>query len=230
MEIVARYFLFFIIYSFLGWVMEVTTTLISKKKLVNRGFLIGPYCPIYGWGVLAVVILIGPNNEDILSVFLKSILICSILEYMTSFFMEKIFNVRWWDYSQKRFNINGRICLETMLPFGILSCAIVYLIHPNIVKLVNIMPPKTQITIAIILLIVYIIDNILSTHILFKIKSQIKEGRKDNTEKIKKCIEKWLKENSVLYRRITMAFPKFQVYIKEKKEKIKQYGRKKTKK
>lgn len=111
MEIVCKYFLYFIIYSFLGWFMEVCVSLWNKHKFINRGFLIGPYCPIYGWGCLAIILVVGKDTSDILGVFLKAILICSLLEYFTSYFMEKIYNVRWWDYSNKKFNINGRICL-----------------------------------------------------------------------------------------------------------------------
>ena len=121
MELIAEYFLYFIIYSFLGWTMEVICKLVELKKFVNRGFLIGPICPIYGYGVLAIVLIIGSFKGDLLAVFLKSILVCSILEYLTSYLMEKIFKARWWDYSNKKFNLNGRICLETKIPKGIIE-------------------------------------------------------------------------------------------------------------
>ena len=215
MEIIYKYFLYFIIYSFLGWVMEVFTSLWNKHKFVNRGFLIGPYCPIYGWGCLAIILVVGNNTSDILSVFLKAILICSLLEYFTSYFMEKIYNVRWWDYSNKRFNINGRICLETMIPFGLLASLIIYVLHPAVIKLVDKLSPTALFWVALTIFIIYIIDNIISTYILFKIKGKIKSERKDNTEKIKQYIEKWFKDNSILYRRIKSAFPKFQVFFKE---------------
>lgn len=117
MEVVCRYFLYFIIYSFIGWLIEVVCKSIEYKRFVNRGFLIVPICPIYGYGVLFIILLIGKDTSDILGVFLKSVLICSVLEYFTSYFMEKLFKVRWWDYSKRKFNINGRICLETMIPF-----------------------------------------------------------------------------------------------------------------
>lgn len=215
MQIVCKYFLYFMIYSFLGWFMEVCVSLWNKHKFINRGFLIGPYCPIYGWGCLAIIIIVGQNTSDILSVFLKSILICSLLEYFTSYFMEKIYNVRWWDYSNKKFNINGRICLETMIPFGLLASLIIYVLHPAVIKLVNLLSLESLVIIASILFVIYIIDNIVSTYILFKIKGKIKSERKDNTEKIKQYIEKWFQDNTVLYRRIKNAFPKFQVFIKE---------------
>lgn len=215
MQILCKYFMYFIIYSFLGWVMEVCVSLWNKHKFVNRGFLIGPYCPIYGWGCLAIILVVGTNTKDILGVFLKSILICSLLEYFTSYFMEKIYNVRWWDYSNKKFNINGRICLETMIPFGLLALLIIYILHPAVTNLINLLSPKSLVLLAVIIFIIYIIDNIISTYILFKIKGKIKSERKDNTEKIKQYIEKWFQDNTVLYRRIKNAFPKLQVFIKE---------------
>lgn len=107
--------------------MEVICKLVEQKKFINCGFLIGPICPIYGYGVLGIVLLIGKNRMDLLSVFLKSILVCSILEYFTSYFMGKLFKARWWDYSRRKFNVNGRICLEMMIPFGILGCFVIYI-------------------------------------------------------------------------------------------------------
>ena len=129
MDIIYKYFLYFIIYSFIGWLMEVICKLFEYKRFINRGFLIGPICPIYGFGVLFIILLIGNDRNDILSVFLKAILICSVLEYLTSYFMEKLFKARWWDYSDKKFNIAGRICLENALSFGIGALAVIYIIH-----------------------------------------------------------------------------------------------------
>lgn len=214
MEVICKYFLYFIIYSFIGWLLEVICKFFEFKRYINRGFLIGPICPIYGYGVLAIILLIGRNTSDILSVFLKSILVCSLLEYFTSYFMEKLFKARWWDYSQRRFNINGRICLETMLPFGILGTTVVYLIHPIIIKFVNIFNSNTIIVISIIIFIIYLIDNIISFNVMNKIKKEIKKYKADNTELIRKKVFSWLENNSVLYRHIKEAFPKFIIYNK----------------
>lgn len=215
MENIARYFLYFMFYSILGWIMEVVVKLITKKKLINRGFLIGPYCPIYGFGGIIIILLIGNNKEDIFSIFLKSMAICSILEYFTSLIMEKIFKVRWWDYSNNKFNINGRICLETMVPFGLLAVAVTYIIQPIVEKLVGSLSINTSILIALVLFVIFIIDNIISSYILLKIRGTIKQEKKDNTEKIKKHIEKWLEDNSILFRRIKKAFPRFQIFRKK---------------
>ncbi len=211
MELFATYFLLFIIYSFLGWLLEVICTLWEQKKFVNRGFLIGPICPIYGHGVLGILFLIGSSTHDFLGVFLKSILICSVLEYFTSYIMEKIFKARWWDYSKKKFNINGRICLETMVPFGLLGTLIVYFLNPLFLKLLSIIPSKILIILAIILVIIYIIDNIISLNIMSKIRGEIKKHNVDNTELIKKKVVCWLENNTTLYHRIKNAYPKFKI-------------------
>ena len=217
METVCIYFIYFIIYSFIGWLMEVICKFFQYKRYINRGFLIGPICPIYGYGVLLIILLIGRDTSDILSVFLKSILVCSILEYFTSYFMEKLFHARWWDYSSKKFNINGRICLETMLPFGILGTTVVYLIHPLIKNFVTIFNNNTIIIISIILFVIYLIDNVISFNVLSKIKDEIKKQKTDNTEVIRKKVMKWLDNHSKLYRHIKEAYPKFTIYNRLKK-------------
>ena len=211
MDIIYKYFLYFIIYSFIGWLMEVICKLFEYKRFINRGFLIGPICPIYGFGVLFIILLIGNDRNDILSVFLKAILICSVLEYLTSYFMEKLFKARWWDYTRFKFNINGRICAETMIPFGILGTLVIYIIHPLIVKFIALFNPILIMIIAIILFILYLTDMIISFNVMNKIKNQIKNQKTDNTEKIRKIVLKWIDSNSALYRHIKDAYPKFKV-------------------
>lgn len=92
------YFLLFITYAFFGWLMEVICKLIQEKRFINRGFLIGPYCPIYGWGALAITILLKKYLDDPIALFFMSVIICSIIEYLTSYILEKKYNARWWDY------------------------------------------------------------------------------------------------------------------------------------
>ena len=100
----------FITYSIIGWVIEEIDILILQKKVVNRGFLIGPYCPIYGFGSLFIILFLNKYLDDPIVLFFMTMISCGILEYLTSFIMEKIFKTRWWDYSDEKFNINGRIC------------------------------------------------------------------------------------------------------------------------
>lgn len=211
MEQLSLYFILFIIYSFMGWVMEVVCSLVKFKRFVNRGFLLGPICPIYGCGVIGITLLIGNDTSSIPIVFLKSIVVCSILEYSTSYIMEKMFNARWWDYSKKKFNINGRICLSTMLPFGILGTLVVCIVHPFFIKLISLLNPTHMIILSIILFIIFIIDNIVSFSIMNKIKLEIKKQIADNTETIKKHVMEWIEEKSVLYRHIKNAYPKFKI-------------------
>ena len=137
---IENYIALFFIYSFLGWLMESVSDTIKKKKFVNRGFLIGPYCPIYGAGVLLITILLRKYNEDIWITFFMSLLICGTLEYLTSYVMEKWFKARWWDYSQRKFNLNGRICLETLIPFGLAGTFIIYIANPFFLKYINMIP------------------------------------------------------------------------------------------
>ena len=124
------YFILFLVYSFIGWLWEVVDKIVEEHKFINRGFLIGPYCPIYGVGCILLVVLLSKYTNNFISLFLHSIVICSILEYFTSYFMEKIFHARWWDYSRQKFNLNGRICAETMIPFGIFGSLIVGYLNP----------------------------------------------------------------------------------------------------
>ena len=206
-----KYFLYFIIYSFIGWLMEFVLKSKDEHKFVNRGFLIGPICPIYGFGVLLIILLVGNSKSDLLAVFLKSILVCSVLEYFTSYFMEKLFHARWWDYSKNKYNINGRICLETMLPFGILSTIVIYVVHPLVIKFVSLFSNTLLIILTILFGILFIVDNIVSFNVMFNIKKEFHKIKKDNTDYIKGKVSKWLEENTYLYKRIRYAFPNFKI-------------------
>ena len=134
------YFLLFMIYAILGWCMEVTCKLIQYKRFINRGFLIGPYCPIYGYGAILITFLLKKYTNDPIALFFMAIIICGTLEYLTSYFMEKIFKARWWDYSQKKFNINGRVCLNTIIPFGLLGLFIMYVSNPFFISKIEMLP------------------------------------------------------------------------------------------
>mgnify|MGYP004653679931 FL=1 len=217
------YFLLFISYAFLGWCMEVTCKLIQYKKFINRGFLIGPYCPIYGWGALAITILLKRYMEDPLVLFVMSTLICSIIEYLTSYFMEKKYHARWWDYSNKKFNINGRICLETLVPFGILGVAIMYGTNPILFKLYNQIPQLVMNILTSILFIGFIVDNIISSNIISSINIEGNKLIKDNTEEITEKIKQVLRQKSWLHRRLINAYPglkNIKVKIKKVEQKI----------
>lgn len=195
-----KVFLYFLIYSFIGWIMEEVYVGIELKKIVNRGFLIGPICPIYGVGFLLLYFLIKTSNPIL--VFLESIVICSILEYSTSYILEKVFNARWWDYSKEKFNLNGRICAKTMIPFGIIGTIFLCIVQPRVQVIINYFNPMILSITSLILGILFISDVILSFKIMHNIGKKIKFAKIDNTEEIKDEVSKWLLSKSFIYRRI----------------------------
>lgn len=203
------YFLLFLIYSFIGWLIEVIGKLIEKHKFINRGFLIGPICPIYGHGCILMILTLSRYKDNPLTLFIYAIFICSLLEYFTSYFMEKIFKARWWDYSTKRFNLNGRICAETMIPFGILGTLVICVINPIFEYLLNLFNFETIKITAIVLFIIYIVDYTISLIIMFGFKGTLKTVEKDGTEEITKKVKKILINKNVLYKRLIEAFPNF---------------------
>ena len=217
---ISSYFLLFIIYSNLGWLMEVTLKSIELKKFINRGFLIGPICPIYGYGCLLIIILLKNFTSNIVLLFFSSVIICSILEYLTSYIMEKLFKARWWDYSRRKYNINGRICLNTMIPFGLLGCLMMYVVNPFLESKLLLIDPKVRLILAIILFIIYMIDNILSFRLMFKISKTIKKIALDNTEEITKKVKEAILSKSYLYRRIIESFPDLKAYFKKVRKTI----------
>lgn len=215
------YCILFFIYSFLGWIMEVTLTLITDKKFVNRGFLLGPCCPIYGCGCILLNLLLHNYTNNILVLFILTMFTCSSLEYITSFLMEKIFKLRWWDYSQMKFNINGRICLETMTPFSILGVLAIKFATPFFITNINKLSEKTILIISIILITLFIIDVIISLTIVFKLKFVSKNIKKDSTLDIKNAIKKFIKNDIYVYERIIESFPNLTKSLKEKALKLK---------
>ena len=214
-------FLLFLMYSILGWIAEVTLAFYMHKKFINRGFLIGPYCPIYGVGVLLIVWLLKKYTDSALALFVLAMFICMVLEYLTSFIMEKLFNTRWWDYSDKRFNINGRICLETAIPFGIGGLIIMYLVNPFFEGILNLIPSKILFILGITLLTIFLIDLGISLKVILHINSVDVSKYKDNTELINKKVKEYLMKHSILTRRLIESFPNAKLRIKRIKDKIK---------
>ena len=203
------YFLLFMIYSVIGWCMEVTCKLIQYKRFINRGFLIGPYCPIYGYGAILITILLRKYIYDPWVLFVMAILVCGTLEYLTSFFMEKIFKARWWDYSQRKFNLNGRVCFGTIIPFGILGLFIMYVSNPFLLEKLELIPEVWLNWISGILFTIYIVDNIVSTFVIRYVKkAELIAGKDlDNTEEMTIKVKEILENKSVLHRRLVKAYP-----------------------
>lgn len=210
---ICYYFLLFFIYSILGWILEVIRRSIIEKRFVNRGFLIGPYCPIYGIGVLLITKLLQNYMNNFLVLFILSMTICIVLEYLTSYFMELIFKARWWDYSGYRFNINGRVCLETAIPFGIGGLIIMYFINPLFIGILNKMPEKFLIILSIVLMSLFLSDLIISFLIILKFRNIGIKSMKDNTEEMNKIVKEYLINNSRCTKRLVNSFPNFKIKI-----------------
>lgn len=200
-------FFIFFFYSIVGWIVEIIDCFIYEKKFVNRGFLIGPYCPIYGFGCTFITICLS-GTEEFVSLFLKSALICSVLEYFTSYIMEKIFKYRWWDYSNRKFNINGRICLETTIPFGLGACLIIKIINPILFKVLSLMNNTLSTILFILLFILIITDTVFSIFFVSKINDVEKNSKIDSTEELKSKMLGFIKKGRTFYKRIFDSFPK----------------------
>lgn len=230
MEIsITQYFLLFFIYAFAGWLLEVGCKLIEYKRFINRGFLIGPYCPIYGWGAVLITLLLSRYSYDPIVLFVMTVIVCMILEYITSWTMEKLFKARWWDYSKRKFNLNGRVCLGTGIPFGLFGMFIIYVSNPFIIENLNKINTNTLNIIATTLFVIYLVDNIISTIVILgfrKTTLQVgKEGSLDNTEEITQKVREILLQKSWTYRRLVNAYPKLiaiRYKIKEITEEVKE--------
>lgn len=136
MNTIVKYILLFFFYSAAGWLLESVYCSIGEKKIINRGFLTGPLCPIYGTAAIVMAVLIyNPFKDKPLLVFLLGIIFCDIVEYITSYVMEKLFAARWWDYTYEFMNLNGRICLKHSLYWGVISVVFVKTIHPAVERL-----------------------------------------------------------------------------------------------
>ena len=212
-----KYFYIFIIYSVIGWFMEVVIVSSKKRKVTARGFLIGPWCPIYGFGALFITVLLRKYYEDPIALFVMSFLIGTILEYVTSYLMEKMFHARWWDYSDHRFQINGRVSLTTSLGFGLLGLILVYVFNPFFLRIIKNIPPLIFNVIIVIVLLFFITDVIVSFRIISNIKKESFANLKDVTEKATMEIQKALKDKSIFNRRLLNSFPHLKFILNQKR-------------
>ena len=164
----------FVIYAFLGWCTEVAYAALDTGKFVNRGFLNGPVCPVYGCGVLVVIVVLTPLKENFLILFAGSFLLTSIIEFITGFLLEKLFHNQWWDYSNEHFNICGYVCLKFSILWGIACTLIMDVIHPSIYKVIKIVPKLPGTIILVILCIAFAVDLIITVSTILKFNAHLK--------------------------------------------------------
>lgn len=180
-------FYYFVIYSFIGWCIETVYATINKKEFVNRGFLTGPFCPIYGFGILSIIVLLKPIENNYFLLFIGSVLLTSSIEYITGYILETTFNSTWWDYSDKPFNLQGRICLSFSLVWGLFSIFILKVVHPNIIYIVNLIPSNRVRIFFYITLLYFLSDFIITVITIFKLRfllTQLNTAYLDLSEKL----------------------------------------------
>lgn len=133
---------YFFIYSIIGYLCEILYCSVGAKRFVNRGFLHGPYIPVYGFGGLATAMLLSSFASNAVLVFIGALVITSVIEYVAGFLLERLFHIRLWDYSRRRLHIRGRVCLLNSILFGLLSLLVVYGIHPFLQEVVSNLPER----------------------------------------------------------------------------------------
>ena len=206
----------FIIYSFIGWIIEVLVSFIYNHKFINRGFLIGPLVPIWGTGAILITLVLRPD-DSLFNLIISSAFIGTFLEYIVNYLMEKIFKVRWWDYSHLPFNINGRVCLSSSCFFGIGGLLIVKFLNPFFFNVFSKFEPLLFSSITYILMILVLIDFSISFNIIQKLKISADSVRKDYTEEISKKVKTVLMNKAFGFKRLLKAFPNIKFSFKNKK-------------
>ena len=210
MERLINLVLLFFAYAFLGWCIEVTLKYFQFHRFINRGFLTGPWLPIYGSGAALITVVIrglSPLEFSVGTTFAVSFLLCGVLEYLTSYVLEKRFHARWWDYSQKPMNLHGRVWIGNLILFGLGGVLIVDLINPLLLRLSEHMSFSLRGILALSLSAAFIADYVMSHFVLKLIKTGVESSEADNTEAISREVRLLLGNRSVFYRRFAEAYP-----------------------
>ncbi len=155
---VCKLFLGFVVYSVIGWFFETLLHIIRDKKVVKRGFLFGPLCPIYGIGATIQILILGGKTDNIFLLFFGGFLISGLLEYITHFVLEKCFHAMWWDYSTRRFNVKGRVYLNGLLFMGVGSAILLKCVHPFLAGIRDSIPPRGLHIICFVLYSIFLLD------------------------------------------------------------------------
>ena len=207
-------FMLFILYSIVGYFCEIVCSSIDQKKLVNRGFLCGPYCPIYGVGSLLILFLLLRFKENPVYVYILGMIITSAIEYITSFILERIFHNKWWDYSHEKFNLHGRVFLFNSLLFGLGSLIIIYMGDKVTSVFLSIFSFFWLSVMSYSILGIFLIDCIYSVMIAYNLRNRIiicEELKNEKIAKIPGMLEKIIKERVKKFKtypkRLLEAFP-----------------------
>ena len=160
------YVLYFFIFAFIGWLMETIYAIFTLGHFVKRGFLYGPICPIYGYGALMLILFLAKYRKNNLKLFIYAAIIFSAFEYVVSYGLDALFAMRWWDYTNKFFNLNGRITLSFSVAWGLIAILFINHIYPFLKKKVNLFlskfPYSLQITIVRVFSLIFVVDTVAS--------------------------------------------------------------------
>ena len=194
---VCKYFMIFALISFFGWVGEEIYAIFIAKTKTNRGYLVGPFCPVYGFGGLILLFILHFFGDNVIVLFIACIFSFAFIEYFGSLFLEKVFNIKLWNYDHKEFkyNIQGRIALETLIPFGVIGTLAYLYIYPFFYNLINSMEPTILYILSAIVFTLGMIDYIYSTIVIIKIGKN-NDSNKDITDKKNEKVKKQLKDTN----------------------------------
>ena len=209
-EYFVNHILIFFAFSLVGWCIEVTLKYFEFGRFINRGFLTGPWLPIYGTGaVLCTVGVQGlaPLESGYGTTFVICFVLCGTLEYMTSFVMEKRFHARWWDYSKKPMNLHGRVWIGNLVLFGLGGVLIVHVFDPLLCRLFALISLPVRELTASVLSAVIAADFVMSHFVLKLVKTGVEQSQADNTEQISREVRLLLSDRSVFHRRFADAYP-----------------------
>lgn len=220
----------FFIYSVAGWVTEVFLKFLEYKRFINRGFLIGPYCPIYGAGAVLITVggkLLSPVDRTWAMSFLIAFVLCGLLEYMTSYILEKYFHARWWDYTERPMNLHGRVWIGNLILFGIGGVFILNVFNPRLLALAHRLDPRLFAAILIAVSILFVADAVMSYFIMNLLKQGVEKSRADKSEEIAAEVRYLLENRSVFHKRILDAYPELTFRtekVKARLERIRKEG------
>lgn len=210
MEYIVDLVLLFFAYSLLGWCIEVVLKYREFHRFINRGFFTGPILPIYGSGAALITLVVGNLSRfesGYGTTFALSFLICGLVEYLTSYVMEKRFHARWWDYSQKPMNLHGRVWIGNLILFGLGGVAIIHILDPLLYRALDALPLSVKEIGACALLAIFAADYVLTHFMLKLVKVGVESSQADNTEEISREVYLLLSNRSVLYKRFADAYP-----------------------
>lgn len=202
--------LLFFTYSFVGWIIEVVGKYRQFHRFINRGFLTGPWLPIYGTGTVLITVvmeLISLYDSSYGTTFIVSFFLCGAVEYLVSYVLEKRFHARWWDYSQRPMNLHGRVWIGNLILFGLAGVLVFKVTDPLLLKLFQSSDLLILEIISGALTVIFIADYIVSHFVLKLVKVGVESSEADNTEEISKEVKLLLSDRSVFYRRFAEAYP-----------------------